>query len=401
MDKLYYYNDKPCVRVIDFALSNLSDSDIIESAINYARTNNIDTILFDSKDWIIDRAILYYSGVTFIVDGVKLKQANGVFDNVFRSEGFIVDKNNPYNYPVDVKPIENFKILGKNNAVIEGTDVEAKILNYETGEHCEPIGDRWGWRGISLYFTCCKNFEFSGFTIRKTRTWAISAERCKYAKFSDITVYSTCVNGDGLNLRNGCSYIDISNFHGITFDDLIALNNASIYNTYPVKTWKTYLYPTDASNVLMTNETIEDQAIHNVIIDNASGNSAIAFLARNGTKIHDIKVTNVTDKFEDCERLNIADILGAYYTTGYGEVSSEICLYNFYIENIECNYCKSAVLFNDRVKNLTIKNVIQKEKEGVVLTACDEDEINIIDCKAVSNIIRNSSKVWKNPNLKR
>ena len=206
MDKLYYYNDKPCVRVIDFAKRNLSDSDIIESAINYAKTNNINTILFDSKNWLLDRAILYYSNVTFIVNGVTLKQANGVFDNIFRSEGFIVDSNKPYDYPLDVKPTENFKIIGENNAKIEGPDIEPKILNYETNAYCEPLGDIWGWRGISIYITCSQNFEISGFTLSKTRTWAISVERAKNAKFDErFSLLGLLLDAVTAELRDVCS----------------------------------------------------------------------------------------------------------------------------------------------------------------------------------------------------
>lgn len=394
-------NSVNIVRVADFLKSGLTDSEVIESAISYAKQNDIQTIVFDSKNYILDRAILFYSGATFIVDGVTLKLNNGVFDNVFRSENFIVDGDNPYGYPLDVKLTENFRIIGKNGATIEGPDVNPLIKNIETGELCEPICDIWGWRALTVYITVCKNFEFSGFKVLKTRSWAISLERATNGYLHDIEVYSICPNGDGINLRNGCSFITIENLKGATSDDLIALNNCSLNFEHPYKTWKTYLYPIVASNMLMDRESKEEQDIHDISINNVCGTSGIVFLARNGFKIYNVRVANISEKLEGYERRNIADMVGAYYTSGYGETDNNVYLQNIYIENVESNHTKSAVLFNDRVSNLTIKNVVQNDPEGVVLTAVEEDEVEIINCKSNSGVIRNSSRDWVNPMLKK
>ena len=398
MDQLYVYENMLCVRVSDFTDPGRSDSDCIECAIAYAKENHIGVILFDKKDWILDRAILVYTGTTFIVDGVMLKQADGVFDNLIRSEGFIVDPENPYGYPLDVVTVENFRLIGKNGAKIEGPDVQPKLKNPDTGEMVEPYGDIWGWRGISVYLTCVRNFEFSGFTVTKTRTWAISFERARDGVIRDLEIYSSeCPNGDGINLRNGCSRIAIERIKGTTSDDFIAINNCSVCHEHPYRIWKTYFYPIVASNILMKNETLDDQHIHDIFISDICSNSAVMFLPRNGHKIFRIWARNLNDGAEFYKRRNIAHVIGAYYGAGYGEPGADTCLSDIYIDNVTAGATQSAVLFRDNVKNLFINNVQQNTPDGTVLTAIDEDDIVMKNCEAVSGSLRRSAKDWVNP----
>lgn len=310
------------VFVFAFCKDGISDSDAIERAFAYAKQERIDTIVFDRKDWFLDRAILYYSGITIVVDGVMLKQNEDVFDNVFRPENVIIDPKNPYGYPMGIKQTENVKILGKNGARIEGPNMPSKRLNYDTGEMEETLGDIWGWRTFSVFVSRCKNFEFGGFYITKTRNWAISAERVQNGYFHDIEFLTSCVNGDGLNLRNGCHDIKIENISGTTTDDLIALNNGTVFYEYPVKAWKTYLYPLVPSNYLMAKEEAGDGDIYNIEIENIRLKpvrfvQAVAFLARNGNKIHDIKIKNVVEE-KNLPTPLFANLIGAYYQESYG-----------------------------------------------------------------------------------
>jgi len=398
MQQSFVYENVLCVRVADFVRPGFSDSDAIESAISYAKEQHIPTVLFDTKDWILDRAVLFYSGVTFIVDGVCMKQADGVFDNIFRSEGLIPDPEAPYGYPVDILPVRDFRILGKNGASIEGPEVQPKLLNCDTGEYEEPYGDMWGWRGISVLLTCCSHFVFSGFKVQKTRMWAISAERASDGYFSDLEIYSNCPNGDGLNLRNGCCRIAMERLKGTTSDDFIAINNCSVWYEFPYRTWKTYFYPDVASNIfLKRGETMEDQDIHDIYIRDVSSNSSVMFLPRNGYKIYNVLVENVDDGTASYDRLNVAYMVGSYYGKGYGDISEEICLSDIIIRNVETHAVLSSVLFRDNVKNLYVSNVHQNRPDGAALTAMEEDDIMMRDCTAVSGVLRNSARDWVNP----
>lgn len=389
------------VFVYDFLEDGLSDSDVIEKAFAYAKKEDINHILFHRKDWFLDRAILYYSGITIEVDGVMLKLKEGVFDNVFRSENFIVDQNNPNGYPLEIKRTANVKILGKNGAKIEGSNQPVKRLNYDNGEMEEVLGDIWGWRTFCVHVPCCENFEFGGFYITKTKNWAISCERLHNGYFHDIEFLTSCVNGDGLNFRNGCHDIKIKNISGTTTDDLIALNNGSTYEKYPVKSWKTYLYPLVPSNYLIATESAGDGDIYNVEIENIHLKpvrfvQAVALLARNGNKIRNIKIHGVYEE-KSLESPLHANLIGAYYQENYGKENEEVCMQDILVDTVVAQTFEYPVLFREHVRGLKVKNVTQNAESGVCVMACENDEIEIKNCRSVSGIIRDSLKNWKRP----
>lgn len=389
------------IYVYDFLKNNLSDSDAIEKAFLYAKKEGINTIIFDKKDWLLDRAVLFFSNVTILVDGVALKQNEDVFDNVFRSENFIVNPDDPYNYPIEIKETENVKILGINGARIEGPEKPSKRLNYCTGEMEETLGDIWGWRSLSVHVVCCKNFEFGGFFITKTRNWAVSVERSSECYFHDIEFLTSCVNGDGINLRNGCHNIKIENIKGTTTDDLIALNNGGGFAQYPRKSWKTYLYPLVPSNFMIPQEEPSDSDIYNIDISNIKLKpvrfvQAVAFLARRGHKIYNVSIRNVVEEKNLLSPLH-ANLIGAYYQDNYGELNKSVFIRNIYIEGVTAQDYEYPVLFRENVEGIFIKNVAQNCPSGVVVMAKDEDKIEISECSSVSGIIRESVSKWQPP----
>ena len=391
------------VRVFDFLDENLSDSDTIEKAITFAKRHNAKTLVFDKKDWLIDRAILFYSNVEFIVDGVTIRQMDDTFDNVFRPENIIVDSTNPYGFPLAIKQTDNVKIIGKNGARLEGPSVQAKRLDFSTGEMDETWSDRWGWRGFLVYFTRCENFEFGGFYLAKARSWTISVDRSNDGYFHDIEFYTNCENGDGLNLRIGSQNIKIENLKGTTSDDFIALNSMSLDWKYPmIQPGKTYLYPLVASNYLLSSENSEARYIKNIQIRNIYSKTepnwcsqAVAFLGRDGNEISNVDIYGVYD-MNPIEYGRI-DIIGAYYDESYGETGNQPKLKNIRIDTVVCNSTPYAVLFRERVAGLKVNNVTQNFQDGVIVMAKDEDEneIEIANSLAVSGIIQDSTRNFK------
>lgn len=389
------------IYVYDFLKNNLSDSDAIENAFLYAEKEKIDTIIFDKKDWGLDRAILYFSNLTILVDGVTLKQNADVFDNVFRPKNLLENPDDPYNYPLEIKETENVKILGINGARIEGPEKPSKRLNYCTGEMEETVGDIWGWRTLSVLVTRCKNFELGGLFITKTRNWAVSVERSNNCHFHDIEFLTSCVNGDGINLRNGCHNIKIENIKGTTTDDLIAINNCSNFAQHPRKLWKTYLYPLVPSNFLIPQEEPSDSDIYNVDISNIKLKpvrfvQAVAFLARMGHKIYNISIRNVIEEKNLPSPLH-ANLIGAYYQDNYGELNESVFIRNIYIDGVTAQNFEYPVLFRENVEGVFVKNVTQNCPTGVVVMAKDEDKIEISDCSSASGIIRTSVDKWQPP----
>jgi polygalacturonase len=264
----------------------------------------------------------------------------------------------------------------------------------------ETFGDIWGWRGFIAYFPMCEGFEFSGFYITKTRTWAISVEHSSGGYFGNIEFNTSCVNGDGLNLRVGCSHMVIENIFGKTADDFIALNTGAskCRDSYPITTWKSYLYPLIASECVDFDENERDDHTHDVKIRNVHVRTdhfsqGVAFLSRGGNKIFNIDIQGVYDENPIGSRIK-SNLIGVYYM-GFGQPNSAAMIENINIDTAVSNSYASAVLFREHVLDLTVKNVVQNAPEGVAVMARDEDIIEIVNCQTVSGVIRDSAINWK------
>ncbi len=367
-----------------------SDSQVIENCFKDLNKYNEKTIIFDGKDWFIDRAILVPSNTTIIVDGVKIKQLDYTFDNVFRADNFVVNNNAPYGYPLSIREAKNIKIIGKNGAIIEGPDKNKKAFHPTLNEEQEMVGDYWGWRGFQILISNVDGYEICGFKFLKQRSWAISMDRSKNGYLHDLEFISTVKNGDGINARAGCSYITIENIKGETTDDLIALNSGTDVNAvYPVGK---YVYPLVPSNCIKQNEPVEDRFLHDVRVNNVytKGVSGVALLSRNGNKLFNVEISNVYD-------LHTKPFIHPLYGNsnlklvssykGYDQEHFTVGdYYNVNIFNVQSKYFAYAVDLGDEFKNVKISNVTQEYDKGVLLNfveSQDLSEIEITNCKKV------------------
>ena len=92
-----------------------------------------------------------------------------------------------------------------------------------------------------------------------------------------------------------------------------------------------------------------------------------------------------------------ANLIGAYYQENYGELNTEISMWNISIDTVTAQDFTYPVLFRERVSNVSVNNVTQNGQNGVCVMAHDEDEIEIKNCGSVSGIVRDSVKNWKRP----
>jgi hypothetical protein len=159
-------------------------------------------IVFDSKDWYIDNAILIPSRYhNHHIDDCMIKQNNEVFDNVFRGNNLIVNPENPFGTPLDVLPTRNIKIIGKNDAKIVGCDINRRSYHSFLKEEQDMVGDFWGWRTHQISLSKCTCFEISGIEFFQTRGWTMSFDFCCDGYIHDLKIVSNVKNGDGVNIR--------------------------------------------------------------------------------------------------------------------------------------------------------------------------------------------------------
>ncbi len=394
-----YDEDRSCVettgiRAADFLQESRSDSDAIDLAVEEAERTGIRSLLLDGRTWLLDRAVEVPSDFRVIVDGVTVKTADSVYDNLFRPRGVICRPGDPFGFPARIDVSRQIRIRGIHGAVLEGPDVHPRMWNPVACEEQDMIGDIWGWRGFLILMTRCIGFEISGFRVRKTRTWAISVERSSDGLIRDLDFQTTCRNGDGVNLRVGCSRIRIENISGSTADDTVAVNSGASPMEYP---FKQYVFPLIPSDYLRgEGEPIEERFIHDVEIRGIRTRDycpAVAFLSNAGHKITRVSIRDVFD-LNPVSRPRRIYMVGLYYTD-YGPGFREGDVSEISIDHVVSNSAEQAVIFRLPVRGLSISRVTQRCPEGVVLLATKDNLCTALpDCVSSSGRMTSSAEDW-------
>ena len=347
--------------VKDYLKNSITDSEAIEKCLSDANKILGDkTIIFNGKNYLIDRAILISSNTNIIIDNCTIKQNDCVFDNVFRGDNLILNELDPNGTPIDVSHIENIKILGKGDAKIIGCD-KNKIGYHPYFDRLEDmVGDFWGWRTITISLSNAKNVEISGLKISNTKCWCICFDYSKNVFVHDIDIRSNVKNGDGIDFRSGCCYCEVDNITGYTSDDTVALTALS--KGKEKRQLSKYLYTLEPYN--SSHENI-DGSIHHVKISNVytGGNHhGVICLTAFGNKVHDIEIRNIIESKEGDRDATVM------LYTGYGDGYNKGDLSNIIIDGVVANTAKSAVKITCETENLTIKNVSQNNINGVLFT---------------------------------
>lgn len=345
--------------VKDFVVSGDSDSSAVERCFKaYKRENSHKTIVFDGKDFFLDRAVLVPSNTTVIIDNCTIKQNDFVFDNVFRGDNLIINEADPYGAPIDVTLLENIKIIGKGEAYVIGTDNPKTGYHPFFKEHQKMTGDFWGWRTHAFSFSCCKNFEMSGLKLRQTMCWAVCFDNCQNCYIHDLDIVSQVKNGDGVNFRSGCNHCVIENITGSTWDDTVACTALAHNNATGKKGHQKYLYPLEPYNSCHENV---DGSVHHIRINNiftGGRQHGIICLSAWGNKVYDIEITNIKDVTEGNREATVK------IYTGYGEGFCKGDIHDIKVDNVVSNFSKYAVMVDCEPENLTVENIVQNNHDG-------------------------------------
>jgi len=344
--------------VKDFIMEGKTDSDAIDLCIREAqRCSGEKTIIFDSKDYYIDRAIVCPDNTEFIIDGCSIKQNDEEFDNVFRGANLIISEGDPYGAPLDVKPQKNIKIIGKNGAKIIGTSKPKIGYHPFFKEEQQMNGDFWGWRTHMFSFSLGENIEIGGLTLLQTMCWAISFDCCHDLYIHDLEIHSDVKNGDGVDFRSGCYNCRVENISGYTSDDTVACT-ALASGARSVNVMSKYLYPSEPYNCL-GREFNKD--IHDVVIKNITTGGlhhGVICLAARSNQVYNIEIDGVYESEEG----NRAQTVKIY--TGYGDGYNAGDLHDIEVSNVVAQTAKYAVKVDAEVKNVTLENIVQNNPDG-------------------------------------
>ena len=344
MNKTFY--------IKDYLKEAKNDSEAIEKCfIEVEKAESTKTVVFDGKDYLIDRAILLPSDTTIVVDNCAIKQNDYVFDNVFRGNNLIINGIDPYGPPIDVTPIHDIKIIGKGNAAIVGTDKPQIGYHPFFNEYQMMVGDFWGWRTHMFSFSFGVGIEIAGLKIRQSMCWAISFDNCQKCHVHDIDIRSSVKNGDGIDFRSGCNHCIVENITGFTSDDTVActaLSRGKINR--PLSKYLSVSEPYNSSH-----ENI-DASIHHIKIRNiltGGYHHGVIGLSAHGNQLYDIDISNVKETNEGGREATVK------VYTGYGDGYVKGDIHDIKISNVTSEKAKYALMVACEAENLTTENIVQ------------------------------------------
>ena len=345
--------------VKDYLMDAKTDSEAIEACFaDVPKTEGEFTVIFDGKDYLIDRAILVPSDTTVIVDNCTIKQNDYVFDNVFRGNNLIINGIDPYGPPLDVTPIHDIKIIGKGNAKIVGTDKPQIGYHPFFKEYQTMTGDFWGWRTHMFSFSFGVGIKIAELKIRQTMCWAISFDNCQKCHVHDIDIRSNVKNGDGIDFRSGCNHCVVENITGFTSDDTVACTALSMGKVE--RALSKYLSISEPYN--SSHENI-DTSIHHIRINNiltGGYHHGVICLSAHGNQLYDIEISNVK---ETCEGGREATVK---IYTGYGDGYVKGDIHDIKISNVISEKARYALMVACESENLISENIVQNNSDGKI-----------------------------------
>ena len=317
-----------------------------------------------TRKWVMDSALPLHSNLKIYLDKSTLKLADGVFDNILRTDGIVINPDNPNGEALELNETRNIFIQGSgpDEAFIEGPDIPYTAPHPINGGEPVPwVGDWYGWRTIGILLANCKNYELTGFTMRKTTCWGISQERgCDNMYIHDIRFDTTVKNGDGIDFRMGCSNGLVERISGNTSDDTIALTALlDFQNGYPSGN---YIWPLqvsgDKSHPL--GNDITNIAIRRV--DSQSLHNQVRLLITNGAQMHNISVDGV----EDTGPVGNQQVI--VQTGAYGSPSRLGDMTNITVNEVISNYSKLPLNIDVPIKDSQFNYIRQRKQGGQVYT---------------------------------
>lgn len=404
--------NRAMLTVNDF--TGADDNERIEAAI----ANRIDGMVIltprvsdiepERSWWLLDRAILLPENTTFIIRNCRIKLSDNCRDNFFRSANCGLGIDEP-------EIIGNIHIRGEGDAVLEGADHpratgdSGKLLgcpcpknftgvaepdfedlhrhSYGTDAGKSGESQHGDWRNIGILMANVHHLSIEHIRIVEPHAWAISLESCSHASLNHIE-FQACMtrtidgslhnveNQDGINLRNGCHDVIISDITGHTGDDVIALTClASCF--VPKKGGEL-----ESTHVLTNDFSRREKGIRNVIIRNvlaypAGGCLMVRMLASDGAEIRNVAIDDIVDTspadFHSVASIEIGMGSGLVGEPGqaYGTVEEQ-CIYDIVVSNVVSN-ASYAVRIPGGLQNSAISNIVNRNPEGKTLLRVNEE----------------------------
>ncbi len=410
---------------------SMSDNDAIEAAIKNRGSDGIVVIEPRCSDieperdfWLLDRAILLPEHTTVVLRNCKIKLSDKCRDNFFRTANCGMGIEDP-------APISNIHIRGEGFSLLEGADHpravgdSSKTLacpcpytvedlckyapwipedrkksgeltfeerhdhSYGTDAGKDGESQKGDWRGIGILFANTDHFSISNIKIVDSHGWAISLEACSFGRVDKIEFdarMSKMIDGrlhnmenqDGIDLRNGCHHIVVSDITGRTGDDVIALTAIAGTAYKPGGT-------TCNTHVMHNDWSRRDASIHDVIIRNVIAYSNLCYIVRLlscNTVIQNVVVDGVIDATPEPTGHSATLVIGSA-DSNYGKNLPD-GMKNITVSNVICNGRKAGIRISGYLKDSTITNVVNKNPSVPLIQVVRENALENVEISNLS-----------------
>lgn len=256
------------------------DSAAIQQAVDAAAAQGLNRVVIPRRNertgsdlWIIPRAIRLPDRMEIVLDNCTLRQADGVFEQVFRNANFDEDRTEQ----------RDIRIRGVGHAVIDGG-----TPNGLTEKTSEKDGYPHIMANNAIFLHNVRNFSLENFTVANPRWWAVHLVFARNGHIADLTLdaRANIPNQDGIDLRVGCRDIMIERIFGQSGDDLIALSGFMGYEQ------KLGLcvpgLPADICNVIIRD-----------VVGTSVNRAVVALRNHDEIRLHDVTVERIYDTSGD------------------------------------------------------------------------------------------------------
>lgn len=388
-----------------------TDSETFEKAMQNKDSDGIVLIPPRKSDkepertyWLIDRAILLDENTTVIMQNSTIKLSDKCRDNFFRTANCGMGIEFP-------KRIKNVHIRGEGLCTLLGADHPratgdgGKIIanpcpyevddlirlapwipeerrtretisfadrhDYSYGTDAGTDESQYGdWRGIGVLFANTENFSIGNIHITESHGWGISLEECAFGYVEKIC-FDACMskmidglrnnmeNQDGVDIRNGCHHITVSDITGKTGDDVVALTAIADENYRPGGSLC-------STHVMHNDWSKRSRDIHDITIKNVTAHSDLCWTVRllpANAHIRNVRITGITDEAPENKRHWGTIILGVEDI--YGKILPE-SMKNIVISDVICGG-DTGIMIGDGVCDSVISNVVSAGEDAVVI----------------------------------
>lgn len=415
--------------VIANNFTGANDSEILNNAVQNRGADGIVVIpprqIDETRDyWLLDSAVLLPENTTVILQNAKIKLSDRCRDNFFRTANCGLGIEDP-------SPIRNVHIRGEGVCLLEGADhpratgdssklqhapcphfpedicniadwipeerrTPEKVAFWDI--HCHSYGTDAGkegesqygdWRGIGILFANTEDFSISGLRIKDSHGWAISVEACSGGRIEKIDfdarmhklidgTYMNMENEDGIDIRNGCHHIVISDITGNTGDDVIALTAIASNSTYrPGGSLR-------STHVMHNDWSKREKDIHDIIIKNVIAHSYLCYVIRllpAMASVYNVVIDGIIDTQPNQLNYGGTLLLGCA-DAAYGKNERD-GMRNITVSNVICN-SRRAVNIAGFLTDSVITNIVNRNPECETITVDRENGLNNV---SISNVI--------------